>query len=254
MKRGKAFTLVELLVVVGIIALLISILLPALTKARKQANIVACSSNLRQMSLFMVQYATESKGYFPLTYWWGSKPTNSWINSGQFMAGAGSPPLLTPLGDALITTRLVKDIKPFFCPLQADPHFLYATSDNPWPLKTGYITRLGYGTRPVANSTPVGVSPYSGYTYGSGTMPKITQFKSRTAVAADVMPSNNAYWQTEQAIGHVITGVNVAFQDASVQWVPYKVYKVNYNGGAGTMLTTSVTPNVGVWVDFDNYH
>jgi type II secretory pathway pseudopilin PulG len=59
------FTIVELLVVVGIIMVLVALLLPALQKARYQALEVVCSSNLRQISAALIGYASENKGWFP---------------------------------------------------------------------------------------------------------------------------------------------------------------------------------------------
>jgi prepilin-type N-terminal cleavage/methylation domain-containing protein len=64
-KAVKAFTLVELLVVIGIISVLVAILLPSLQKAREQAYRVSCASNIRQLLLAVNMYASEWKGYMP---------------------------------------------------------------------------------------------------------------------------------------------------------------------------------------------
>jgi prepilin-type N-terminal cleavage/methylation domain-containing protein/prepilin-type processing-associated H-X9-DG protein len=65
MKKRNAFTLVELLVVIGIIALLISVLLPALSKARGAAQAILCTSNLHQLGLAMTMYLPTNHGRFP---------------------------------------------------------------------------------------------------------------------------------------------------------------------------------------------
>ena len=65
MYSRRGFTLVELLIVVAILVLLLAVLLPALTRARKNAENAACKNNLRQIGLAMQMYVTDNGGRFP---------------------------------------------------------------------------------------------------------------------------------------------------------------------------------------------
>ena len=64
-RTARGFTLVELLVVIGIIAILIAILMPALQKARESAKVTQCLSNLRQLGIAQGMYLIENKGRLP---------------------------------------------------------------------------------------------------------------------------------------------------------------------------------------------
>ena len=90
----NAFTLVELLVVIGIIALLISILLPALNKAREQAKTIVCASNEKQILLAWQMYISENKNHTP-----------AWPPVGQDYPGTGGSPFMRGLGYYMDSTR-----------------------------------------------------------------------------------------------------------------------------------------------------
>ena len=78
--KSRAFTLVELLVVIGIIALPISILLPVLNRAREAANRAKCASNMRQLAIVFYQYQSDFKGHLPCA---GHDPDCGGINNNR---------------------------------------------------------------------------------------------------------------------------------------------------------------------------
>lgn len=173
-RRGmvpRGFTLIELLVVVAIIGVLVSILLPALSRARQQARATVCLSNLRSLGLAVQVYLQHNHETFPsFGYLHGgeSNPAQSWINllaeyyarSGGEVLGSGSAATLQ--GEVRDIRRCPSDRSPWYGqprtdgqgkPLWRQTSYAsnyYLVADDPRAIgKTQTFTRLGQIPRPA---------------------------------------------------------------------------------------------------------
>ncbi|HTW93835.1 MAG TPA: prepilin-type N-terminal cleavage/methylation domain-containing protein [Tepidisphaeraceae bacterium] len=149
--RQAAFTLVELLVVIGIIALLIAILLPALNRARQQAVATQCASNMRQIALGMLQYINDNKGVLPPAAVDASFETavdsaaatntvwpNGWFWSTELVGQGYIRAPLTTYTQAQATGSEVVSVQrsPFLCPACDNTSDLIPFSNNPSAVTT----------------------------------------------------------------------------------------------------------------------
>lgn len=245
--RNQAFTLVELLVVIGIIAVLIGILLPALAHAREAANRAACLSNQRQLYQALSIYANQSKDQIPIGYIGDEFQWNYTANYAN-----STRAFVTQFG-LLRDVKLLNNPATFFCPSESDPQWQFNTELNPWPFVTlpgaqVHHTRLGFGSRPVASWAQDGSWP--------DPMPRLSKLKNR-AILADLL-IGPTYVKARHK-----TGVNACYADGSAHWVNLKDFtnpewaKILYDDFGpehdDALLNEKAAPPTGVWIELDRH-
>jgi prepilin-type N-terminal cleavage/methylation domain-containing protein len=140
-KTRGGFTLVELLVVIGIIALLISMLMPALNRVRDQANRIKCMSNLRQVMQGVLMYCTENKGYMPMCNWAGYPAGHiGWLYKDPATADPRCP-------ETGVVFSYMKNLEIFKCPLHTQKRSSGITETYTSYLMNGGIQ--DYGASPL---------------------------------------------------------------------------------------------------------
>jgi prepilin-type N-terminal cleavage/methylation domain-containing protein/prepilin-type processing-associated H-X9-DG protein len=157
--RRKGFTLVELLVVIGIIALLISILLPSLNRARETANRVKCGSNMRQIGQAIQLYCNENKGNYPRTsYTPGTAATGTWdatngvATADPFVTNITINDVVKPMFLLIRTQDITPEV--FICPSSNDEKDTYGTAAGEsaqWKVTFSKTNNLSYS---MANPYP----------------------------------------------------------------------------------------------------
>jgi prepilin-type N-terminal cleavage/methylation domain-containing protein len=216
--RSRGFSLVELLVVIGIISLLSGMLMPALMRARRASQTTVCLANMRQLGVFYYLYADANKDRIPLGTS-ATKPdmTDYYTAWNQYIWREGAP---SSAGGPFVLSGLIKPAaaKIFYCPLEAQDQFAWENFEHAFEsaLNGEHVTILSsYAVRPTRN---VWITDPESHTVEYPLMPKLVKLHNLALMSEHPQagPFNHG------TVGNYY--VHALYADGSVRPVPFKAF------------------------------
>jgi prepilin-type N-terminal cleavage/methylation domain-containing protein len=243
--REWGFTLVEVLVVIGIIGVLISLLLPAFARVRDQANKVACLSNLRQCYIALYMYAEANKGCVPFV----KRSGIEWSPT-QFTTGKFAPDDVIRVPNAWNALQIYTSKNPTvaMCPSRMrqsrtnnNRHWDLSVSPGNWtdgfttyPLAAGSTSLFtgGFGPEGSLNAT--------GYTVKIHKLPNDFAFVLDLLAIIEPAGSDSEYIQTNHCKNSSVrpAGGNVVYRDGHGAWLNFNTKDWTPSPNTGVYLPT----------------